>query len=73
MDNFKTGRRIPTCQLKLEWIKEKNPVNLDYRLNLLGAKEPFNFMYFSISPGGRGKHAQMYVFNMCTVLVQKDS
>ena len=54
MDNFKTGQRIPTCQFKLEWIKEENPVNLDYRLTLLGAKEPFNFMYFSISPGGRG-------------------
>ena len=60
MDNFKAGRRIPTCQLKVVCTQKENPVDLDYKLNLLGARKPYNFMYFSISPGSRGKYAKMF-------------
>ena len=44
VDTFKPGHRVPACQLLLKWggVQEQ-PVELMYRINLLGAKEPFNY------------------------------
>ena len=43
VDNFKPGRRIPSCQLQLIWTKDEPPVLLACKVKLLGAKESDNF------------------------------
>ena len=49
VDTFVPGRRVPSCQLCVEWAgQQKEPLKLAHRVELLGAKEPFNF--FLIRP-----------------------
>ena len=55
VDCFWKGPRIPNCQLSIKWINEKNPpVSMMYRLKLVGAKEPFNFIYLEMPVHRRG-------------------
>ena len=49
VDTFLPGRRVPSCQLYLKWTgQQEPPAELAHRVELLGAKEPFNF--FLIQP-----------------------
>ena len=49
VDTFLPGRRVPSCQLCVEWAgRQQEPLKLAHRVELLGAKEPFNF--FLIRP-----------------------
>ena len=50
VDQFVPGRRVPSCQLNVKRIGQQaeQSVDLVHRVELLGAKEPFNF--FSIQP-----------------------
>ena len=49
MDQFVPGRLVPSCQLHVKWNgQQEQSVELAYRVELLGAKEPFN--YFLIHP-----------------------
>ena len=49
VDRFVPGRRVPSCQLYVKWAgQQQQPVELAHQVELLGAKEPFN--YFLIHP-----------------------
>ena len=44
VDQFVPGRLVPSCQLYVKWTGgQEQPVELLHRVELLGAKEPFNF------------------------------
>ena len=46
---------MPNCQFSIKWINEKDPpVSLMHRMQLLGAKEPFNFVYLEMPATSRG-------------------
>lgn len=40
VDSYKSGRRIPSCQLQVKWNKDQPPVDFHTRVILCGAKEP---------------------------------
>ena len=42
VDKFVLGRRVPSCQLRLEWVGTGQPVVLYHHVTLKGAKELFN-------------------------------
>jgi len=42
VDRFVSGRLVPSCQLHVKWTGQQ-PVELLHRVQLLGAKDPFNF------------------------------
>lgn len=42
VDKFVVGKRVPSCQLRLEWVGTGWPVVLFHHVTLKGAKEPFN-------------------------------
>ena len=44
VDTFESGKQLPNCQLRLDWIGNEHPTVLCYRVALNGAKEPFNFI-----------------------------
>ena len=49
VDQFVPGRQVPCCLLSVKWIgQQEQPVELVHRVQLLGAKEPFDF--FLIQP-----------------------
>ena len=51
VDQFVPGRRVPSCQLRVEWTgQQEQPVELVHRVGLPGAKEPFNFFFIRILP-----------------------
>ena len=40
---------MPNCQFSIKWINERSPpVSLVHRMQLVGAKEPFNFVYLEM-------------------------
>ena len=52
VDDFVPGACIPPkCELLVEWdYTDKEPVRLRYRINLIGAREPYNFYNLSLNP-----------------------
>ena len=54
VDNFVPGVSIPPkCELLVEWDpkhKNKKPVRLRHKINLIGASKPFNFFNLSLNP-----------------------
>ena len=46
VDSFETGREIPSCQIRAEWIKQGEPSQLRQKVNLIGAQKPYD--YFNI-------------------------
>ena len=42
VDKFVLGRRVPSCQLRLQWVGTGQPGDLFHHVTLKGAKEPFN-------------------------------
>ena len=46
VDCFAPGKRVPSCQLYIKWNGENEQSNeLLYNVQLVGAKEPFNFFW----------------------------
>ena len=57
VNRFVPGRRVPSCQLYVKWIgQQEQPVELVHRVELIGAKEPFNFFLIrpSVQPSPQG-------------------
>ena len=57
VDSYKTGQRIPSCQLRAEWTKQSKPLQLTHQVTLEGAKQPYNYLCIvldcdSITPAG---------------------
>ena len=58
-DQFKPGRWIPTCQLIVEWKRKDHiPVELMHKVDLIGAKPPFNFFHLKLNPAIEGSGSQ---------------
>ena len=61
VDHFVPGSQVPSCQLYVEWTRQQEqPVQLMYRVKLLGAKEPNNFFLIRI-PVPQGEHVTVTV------------
>ena len=55
VDSYKPGKRIPRCELFAKFKPETRPIpDLEYRVQLIGAKEPYNT--FHIERGGFYTH-----------------
>ena len=54
VDNYRGGQRVPHCQLRLQWKGGEQPVVLCHKLELVGAKEPFNFLTIESDPLPQG-------------------
>ena len=50
VDQFVPGHPVPSCQLLVEWTGQQQPVELVHRVELLGAKAPYNFFVIRIPP-----------------------
>ena len=50
VDSYESGRRIPSCQLEVQWTKDPPPVVLRQRVTLDGAKHPPNFITVQSDP-----------------------
>ena len=49
VDKFVPGRQVPSCQLHVEWNgQQKQPAQLAHRVELIGARNPFNFFLISL-------------------------
>lgn len=44
VDTFEPGKQMPSCQVRVDWIRNEQPTVLCYRMFLSGAKNPFNFI-----------------------------
>ena len=42
VDSYKSGHRIPSCQLQVKWTNDQPPGDIHKQVMLRGAKEPFN-------------------------------
>ena len=63
-DQFQPGQWIPECQLIVQWKREdQRPVQLMHKVDLIGAKAPYNFFYLALNPAweGSGWH---YIFRL---------
>ena len=49
VDSFKTGQAIPSCQLTAVWTKQNKPSLVFHKVELTGAKEPFNFLNMKLA------------------------
>ena len=55
VDQFEPGQWIPECQLVVEWEREdQRPVRLRHKVDLIGAKRPFNFILLTLNPAMEG-------------------
>ena len=51
-DQFEPGQWIPECQLVVQWERKvQRPVPLRHKVDLKGAKEPYDFIYLILDPG----------------------
>ena len=51
VDQFEPGQWIPECQLIVQWEREnQKPVRLRQKVNLVGAKGPYDFIYLTLNP-----------------------
>ena len=45
---------MPECQLIVEWTREdQRPVQLSHKVNLIGAKAPYNYIHLTLDPADR--------------------
>ena len=56
-DQFEPGQWIPECQLIVQWEKkDQRPVQLMQKVNLIGAKAPYNFIHLTLNPEWEGSN-----------------
>ena len=62
VDDFEPGRCIPPkCELLVEWdLEDKKPVRLRHKINLIGAREPYNFFNLSLNPAWKDSMPTQY-------------
>ena len=52
------GHRVPSCQLSVKWTgQQEQPMELVHRVELLGAKAPFDFFFMqppAVQPSPQG-------------------
>ena len=64
-DHFVPGQWIPECQLIVEWEgEEQRPVRLRHKVDLIGAKAPFNFIHLILNPESEGNRCRASI--QCT-------
>ena len=52
VDQCEPGKWIPECQLRVQWEKDdQKPVRLKHKVELIGAKEPYDFIHLFLNPG----------------------
>ena len=65
VDQCEPGQWIPQCQLDVQWEKEdghQKPVRLVHKVNLIGAKAPYNFIHLNMNPGNSNtRYCSTYV------------
>ena len=62
VDQFEPGQWIPECQLVVEWEREgQRPVRLRHKVDLIGAKKPFNFILLTLNPAMEGNWVMVLV------------
>ena len=57
VNDYKPGQWIPECELLVEWDpeqKDKKPVPLRHRVNLIGARVPYNYFNLNLNPAWKG-------------------
>ena len=57
VNDYKPGQWIPECELLVEWDpsqKDKKPVRLRHRVNLIGARAPYNYFNLNLNPAWKG-------------------
>ena len=55
VDHFEPGLCYPECELLVEWeLKDQKPIRLRHRINLIGAREPYNFFHLNLNPAWKG-------------------
>ena len=55
VDHFRKGQWIPECQLIVQWErKDEKPVELRHKVDLTGAKPPYNFIHLILDPAEQG-------------------
>ena len=48
---YEPGQWIPECQLIVQWTREdQKPVQLMHKVDLIGAKAPYNFIQLTLNP-----------------------
>ena len=58
-NQFAAGQWIPGCQLILQWEGEdQKPVRLRHKVQLIGAKPPYNYFYLTLKSTVEGKVGQ---------------
>lgn len=56
VDNYKPGHPIPSCQIKLAWMKvEEPPKELSYELYINGVNPPDTFLRITRRPTGKSQ------------------
>ena len=61
VDSYESGRRIPSCQLRLKWTKSQPPVDIQHRVNLHGARDPPNYITILSDPLPQGKQVLIVI------------
>ena len=62
--NYRSGgHRIPSCKLSVKWVKpeELQPLDLCHRVNMQGAKEPYNYITIEADPQPKGICSNFHV------------
>ena len=57
VDQFKKGQWIPECQPIVQWErKDEKPVELRHKVDLTGAKAPYNFIHLILDSAEQGRY-----------------
>ena len=58
VDEYKPGRRIPECQLIVQWESDnQRPLQLRHKVYLIGAEAPYNFFHLTVDPAMEGRRS----------------
>ena len=74
VDEYKQGQRIPECRLSVQWERKyQRPVQLRHKVNLIGAKPPFNYIHLNLNLAMEGTYiedhsTQGYTYRTCVVI-----
>lgn len=69
VDRYTHGRRIPSCQILVEWAdNERRAVKSVHRVTLKGTKEPDSFFQIECKPITRSKSIR-FICNTCALYI----